>query len=258
MTPKLFPFSIMKGLKTRLIGQKILYYPSLVSTMDTARDKAHQGAVEGTVVISGEQTGGRGRLQRSWLSPMGNIAISIVLRPANASLPYLIMVASLAAAQAVESAGGVKTQIKWPNDILIEGRKVCGILIENEFKGNQCEFAIIGIGINTGLNVADHAEIANTAVSLKTHSGDDDLRLNIVRALLTEFESLYLKLPDGNTLYKAWRARLVTLGKRVKATWGSDVIDGTAESVDESGALYIRDEGGEVSKVVAGDVTLRE
>jgi len=254
--PELSPYLIMKGLKTRVIGQKILYFPTLPSTMDTAREQARLGALEGTVVITGEQTAGRGRLDRSWLSPKGNIALSIILRPDISSLPYLIMIASLAAARSIETITGEKTQIKWPNDVLITGKKVCGILIENELKGNKVSFSVTGIGINTGLKVAGYKEIADTAISLSS-APDSGLRLKLIQALLTEFEALYLLLPQGIQIYESWRGRLVTLGKKVRATWGEQVIEGVAESVDEDGTLFIRDEGGEVRKVVAGDVTLR-
>jgi BirA family transcriptional regulator, biotin operon repressor / biotin---[acetyl-CoA-carboxylase] ligase len=257
MTAAFSILALRKILKTRSIGQKLLYYPSLVSTMDTAREEARHGAEEGTVIIAEEQTGGRGRLRRSWLSPEGNIALSIILRPENTALPYLIMVASLAAAHSIESAAGVKTQIKWPNDILIHHKKVCGILVENEFRGNKLEFSIIGIGINTALNVAGYGEIVDTAVSLKA-GFDDDLRIKIIQLLLSGFETLYLKLPDGQFIYGAWRKRLITLGKIVKATCDNEIIEGVAEDVDESGALVIRDNDGRVCKVVAGDVTLRE
>jgi BirA family transcriptional regulator, biotin operon repressor / biotin---[acetyl-CoA-carboxylase] ligase len=253
---ELSPYLIMTGLKTRIIGQKILYYPILPSTMDTAREKARQGALEGTVVIAGEQTAGRGRLKRSWLSPEGNVALSLIMRPDIVSLPYLIMIASLAAARSIDAVTGQKTQIKWPNDVLIAGKKVCGILIENEFKGNNVAFSVIGIGINTDLKVAGYKEIADTAASLSS-GPNSGLRLKLIQALLSEFEVFYLKLPEGKPIYEAWRGRLVTLGKKVRATWGTQVIEGVAESVDEDGALYIRDEEGELRKVVAGDVTLR-
>lgn len=258
MSKDFSPNSITSGLHTKRIGKNVLYYPSLSSTMDTARGNARQGAEEGTVIIAGEQTGGRGRLQRAWLSPEGNIALSIILHPDVAALPYLIMVASLAVAYSIESITGLKPQIKWPNDILIDGRKVCGILIENEVKGNKAVFSIVGIGINVDLKVADYSAISATAASLKGESEKDDLRLKIIRSLFTEFEKLYLKLPHGKSVYEAWRDRLVTLSKKVRATYGSQIIEGIAESVDESGTLSIRQSDGSLITVVAGDVTLRE
>jgi BirA family transcriptional regulator, biotin operon repressor / biotin---[acetyl-CoA-carboxylase] ligase len=253
----LSPGQISKSLKPRIIGKKIFYFPVLHSTMDTARELAREGVEEGTVIIAGEQTAGRGRLKRTWRSPEGNIALSIILQPNIASLPYLIMITSLAAARSIETVTGQKTQIKWPNDVLIDGKKVCGILIENEFNGNQVAFSVIGIGINTGLKVAGFRDIADTAVSLNPVP-DTDLRLKVLKELLREFEALYLTLPDGKTIFKDWRRRLITLGQNVKATWGNQVIEGIAEDVDETGALYIRDEGGKVRKVVAGDVTLKK
>jgi len=254
----LSPSAIAAGLKTAFIGQKIIYHRSLPSTMDEARREIRQGAAAGTVIIAGEQTGGRGRLSRTWLSPPGNIALSIILYPDITAVPYLIMIASLAAAQSIETVTGRKTQVKWPNDILIDGKKVCGILIENEVKWNKVAFSIIGIGINVDLNVADFSEISDTAASLKTKSDKDDLRVKIIRSLLTEFERLYLKLPDGKPVYEAWRDRLVTLGNKVRASSGSQAIEGIAESVDESGALIIREADGTLTKVVAGDVTLHD
>jgi BirA family biotin operon repressor/biotin-[acetyl-CoA-carboxylase] ligase len=226
--------------------------------MDAARDEALKGAKEGTVVIAGEQTGGRGRLKRAWLAPEGNIALSVILRPEINSLPCLIMIASLAVAQSIESVAGVKAGIKWPNDVLIGGKKVGGILIENEVRGNRVAFSIVGIGINIDLKAADYAEIAKTATNLKEASGKKDLRIKIIQAVLTEFERLYLSLPENKPIYEAWRDKLVTLGKKVKAQSGNQVIEGIVEAVDEVGALMIKGEDGRLTRVVAGEVTLRE
>lgn len=250
--------SIKTGLGTRFIGQKIIYYQRLSSTMEAARREARRGAKEGTVIIAGEQTAGRGRLQRTWFTPGGNIALSLILYPDTAGLPYLIMIASLAAACSIESVTGLKTQIKWPNDILIKGKKVAGILIESELKGDRVACAIVGIGINISLRPDDYSEVAATATSLETELGKQVSREEIVRNLLMEFERLYLKLPDTEVIFKAWRDRLVTLGKKVTATWGEEIIQGIAESVDKSGALTVRLADGSLTKVIAGDVTLRE
>jgi BirA family transcriptional regulator, biotin operon repressor / biotin---[acetyl-CoA-carboxylase] ligase len=225
--------------------------------MDAARRAAQRGAGAGTVIIAGEQTAGKGRLKRTWLSPPGNIALSIILNPDIAALPYLIMIASLAVSQSIETATGLKTQIKWPNDILIDGKKVSGILIENEVKGNKVTFSIVGIGINVDLEVAAYPEISSTSVSLKNES-NKDLRIKIIRSLLTEFEMLYLQLPDSQPIYESWRDRLITLGKKVRATSGTQIIEGIAESVDETGALMLREADGPLTRVVAGDVTLRK
>jgi BirA family biotin operon repressor/biotin-[acetyl-CoA-carboxylase] ligase len=252
------PYVIMRGLKTALIGRNIIYHPILASTMDTARLEARRGVPEGTVIIAGEQTGGRGRLRRAWLSPPGNVALSIVLYPRAGSLPYLTMIASLAAARAIESVADLKTQLKWPNDVLIDGKKIAGILVENEMKGKKVAFSIVGIGINIDLNVAGYSEISGTAASLKSGSTKGGLRLKTIRALLTEFDRLYRQLPDGRPIFEAWHEKLITLGKKVRAVSGVQNIEGIAESVDETGALMIRRSDGSLISVIAGDVTLRD
>jgi len=259
MAPKgLSSSSITEGLQTSFVGQRVIYYPRLPSTMDAARLEARRGTAEGTVIIAGEQTEGRGRMQRTWLSPSGNIALSIVLYPEIASLPYLVMIASLAVAHGIETVTSLKTGVKWPNDILIDGKKVCGILIENEVKGNKVAYALIGIGINVALKASDVAEISATATSLKDELDRSVLRANIIRRLLTEFERLYLLLPEGESIYEAWRDSLETLGKRVVVKSGGSVLEGIAESADESGALMLRRVDGSLTRVVAGDVTLRD
>jgi len=250
--------SIADNLSTRFIGQRVIYYPRLASTMDVARREAQQGAAEGTVIIAGEQTEGRGRVKRTWLSPEGNIALSIILYPDVSYLPYLVMLASLAVVHSVEAVTGLKPQVKWPNDILISGKKVCGILTESEVKGNRVDYAIIGIGINISLRAADFAEIFTMATSLNEESGRKVSRVDVVRHLLVEIERLYLTLPDGESIYEAWRDRLVTLGKRIYVESGSNVIEGMAESVDRSGALMLRRVDGSSTRIVAGDVTLRD
>ena len=249
---------IKNKLSTRFIGQKIVYYPILASTMETAREAARQGTANGTVIIAGEQTAGKGRLQRNWVSPGGNIALSMVLYPEAANLPYLIMIASLAAASAVESVTGIKAQIKWPNDILVKGKKTAGILIENALKGDKASYSVIGIGINVALQTGEFKDIAATATSLEEETGNRVSREAVISSLFSEFERLYLKLPGTDTIFKEWRARLITLGQPVTAAWGLKKISGIAESVDASGALLIRLADGSLTKVVAGDVTLRE
>lgn len=249
--------SISAGLDTCIIGRRVLFYPSVTSTMDIARREARQGAAEGTVVVAGEQTAGRGRLQRIWYSPEGNIALSLVLRPDLAALPCLVMIASLAVVRGIGEVTGLKARIKWPNDVLIDGEKVCGIMIENEVVGNRVSFAIIGIGINVALRPSDIDEIAGAATSLEQELGSAVMPVALVKSLLTEFERLYLALPDNESIYSAWRDSLVTLGKRVTVRSGGDILYGVAESVDRTGALFLRHDEGSAIRIVAGDVTLR-
>jgi len=254
----LSPASITDNLETHFVGQRVIYYPSLDSTMEVTRWEAQRGAAEGTVIIAGEQTAGRGRIRRIWLSPRGSIALSIILYPSIVYLPSLIMLASLAVVYSIESVTGLKAQLKWPNDVLISGRKVCGILIESEVKGSGVDYAIIGIGINVNLRLADFAELSPIATSLSDELGREVPLIELIRRLLVELERLYVTLPSGESIYQQWRDRLVTLGRRVEVRWGKTIYTGVAESVTRDGSLLLRRSDGSLTKVVAGDVTLRD
>jgi len=258
MEESLSSTSIVKNLETRFVGQRVIYYPSLASTMEAARREVQQGAAGGTVIIAGEQSAGRGRKKRTWLSPRGNIALSIILYPSAAYLPYLIMLASLAVVYSIESVTGLKPQLKWPNDVLINGRKVCGILIESAVRGRKVDYAIIGIGINVNLRLADFPEISPVATSLSDELGSGASCIDIIRRLLVEIERLYLDLPSGEFAYQQWRDKLVTLGRRVRVSWGETKYEGIAESVGRDGSLLLRCPDGSLTRIVAGDVTLRD
>lgn len=248
---------ISEGLETLLTGKKVLYYPEVGSTNETARQEAGRGAPEGTVVIAGKQTQGRGRLKRSWMTPEGNIALSVILYPQMAFMPSLIMVASLAAARAIESATGMETQIKWPNDVLINGRKVCGILIETDIRPERVNYAVIGIGINVNMKIEELAGVRTPATSLSHETGGEVSRLKILRALLENMDALYHILLSGGSVFAEWRDRLVTLGQEVRVTAGDTAFEGIAESVNSDGSLIVRRQDGRLERVVAGDVTLR-
>lgn len=254
----LSPADISRNLKTDFIGKKVIAYPSLSSTNDIAKREAKKGAREGTVILAEEQTAGRGRLKRAWLSPKGSIALSIILHPTPAQLPSLIMVASLAVARCIEKVGGLETQIKWPNDVLIKGKKVCGILIESDIRGNAVDYAVIGIGINVNLLPVDFPEIAATATSLAQELGREISQREMIRCLLVEAENLYLALPEGDSVFREWRDRLVTLGKEVELISGKTSYKGVAESVANDGSLLLRQPDGNLIKIVAGDVSLRQ
>jgi BirA family biotin operon repressor/biotin-[acetyl-CoA-carboxylase] ligase len=258
MEESLSSTSIVNNLETSFVGQRVVYYPSLASTMEIARREVEQGAAEGTVIIAGEQTAGKGRKKRIWLSPSGNIALSVILYPGVAYLPYLIMLASLAVVYSIESATGLKPQLKWPNDVLINDRKVCGILIESGVRGRKVDYAIIGIGININLRLADFPEISPVATSLFDELGREISRIDIIRHLLIEIEKLYLALPSGESAYRQWRDRLVTLGRKVQVSWGKTRYEGIAESVGRDGSLLLRCPDGSLTRIVAGDVTLRD
>jgi BirA family biotin operon repressor/biotin-[acetyl-CoA-carboxylase] ligase len=213
------PALISKDLGTDFIGQNILCYPTLPSTMDVAEQVAKEGAVEGTIVVAQEQTGGRGRLGRKWISPPGSLSLSIILRPTPIYLPRLIMVASLAASHSIETVTGLKTQIKWPNDILIRGKKVCGILVRSELRGRGVDFAVMGIGMNVNLHPSAFPEISLIATSLSKERGEEISLLMTVQCLLREVERFYLAAKAEEPLNEEWRQRLETLGKMIRAKW---------------------------------------
>ena len=253
----LSPAAITRNLATKSIGQRVIYYPRLASTMEVAREEAQRGAPEGTAVIAGEQTVGQGRMGRVWLSPEGSIAMSVILYPEIVYLPSLIMVASLAVVHSIELVTGLEPQVKWPNDILIADKKVCGILIESKVRGKVVDYSIIGIGVNVNLTPSDLGEFPLPATTLSEELGRVVSRLDIVRQLLIELDRLYLSLLAGGSVYEEWRDRLVTLGKQVRVTWGKARYDGIAESVARDGSLQLRRADGSLTRVVAGNVTLR-
>ena len=248
------PYCVSQHAGTSLIGRNILYYHTVPSTNEIAGMAARSNTEEGTVIIAEEQTGGRGRLERSWLSPPGSLSLSIILYPELSRLPYLIMAASLAVSRTIKAISRIKADIKWPNDILINGKKVCGILIENGLKGNSVQYSVIGIGINLNVSVNNYPEIVSTAISLSDAVVGRVPAALFTQRLLLEFENLYL---SGGSVFDEWQNSLITLGKKVTSTSGALVIEGIAESVNPDGSLIIKQTGGSLFKAVAGEVTLR-
>ena len=248
--------SIKHQLNTRFVGQQLYYFPSLSSTMETANTMAKEGATEGTVVIANEQTSGKGRSGNVWISPRGNLAISIIFKPQLNILPQLIMVASLAVVQTIRKATGIEAQIKWPNDVLIKGKKVCGILIENELKNNRVNFAVIGIGINVNLDPSVFPEISAIATDLSHEAGKEISETDLTAVLLSELEQLYLEAQAGTPVHKQWQERLETLGKWIHVRSGKSIEEGKAETATEHGNLILRHADGSLTEIVAGEVTV--
>ena len=253
----LSPELIKQGLGTRFVGRDIRYFPRLASTMDAGREAALDGAPEGTVILAGEQTAGRGRLKRSWLSPAGCLTFSVVLYPEERFLSFLVMAASLAVADTVELAGHVKAAIKWPNDVLVGDKKISGILVESGHGKDGTDYAVIGIGLNVNLNPAGCPEISDSATSLSMLTGRSLPRVKVMRQLLARIELWYGKLCRDEPVFAAWRGRLSTLGRHVRVQAGPAIYEGLAEDVAPDGELVLRLADGRVLKLPAGDVTLR-
>ena len=250
--------TIRRGLFTRLVGRRVLYHRTLNSTMDEASRLAVEGSADGTVVVAETQQQGRGRFGRNWVSPEGNILLSVVLRPPLEHLPLLSIMGGLATAQAVRKTTGLDPRIKWPNDVVLDGLKTAGVLVESVVEGGSVCSAVLGIGLNVALDPAQSGETAGLATSLERAAGRRLQREVLLGQLLTDLDSLYLKLQQGQSPLGPWRDLLDTIGQRVQVSWrsGGGPRTGLAEDVDEWGNLMLRLDDGSLVPVTAGDVTL--
>jgi len=264
--PKPIPIdvaSLTNKLKATPFAQgEIQYLPTTGSTNDVARDLAEKGAPEGTIVIAESQIKGRGRLGRTWHSPLGaGLYFSIVLRPRldPSDLPKITLLAGTAVAESIEKTTGLHPVIKWPNDLLVGDRKVGGILTELVMKGERLEYAIVGLGLNVNLDFTppEVAFLREQATSLARELGAPVAREPLLACILNRLEVHYLALCDGWSPHQAWAARLVTLGQRVAVSGPGDELEGWAEGVDPDGGLLLRLKDGQVVRVLAGDVSLR-
>ena len=241
LLPSEFPF----------LEQRIHYFPRIGSTMDVARELAKKGAREGTIVIAEAQTRGRGRLSREWLSPEGGIYFTIILRPriSPAYAPRINLMAAIAVAATIRKLFGLKAELKWPNDVLIAGRKVCGILAEMDAEMDVVNFVNVGIGINANTSVP---QFERTATSLKDMLGREISRKEFVSALLVELERQQPLLMTANLL-KQWKKLSVTLNREVRVVSLGDEVVGQAIDIDATGALMLRDKDGSLRTVLVGD-----
>jgi len=245
-------------LSTRFLGRRLIYEPTVASTMDVAREEAEAGCPEGTVVLADEQTKGRGRLGRTWVSPPGdNLYLTVVLRPSPARLRRLSIVSALAVAEAIEEVTGLRAAVKWPNDVQLSGKKVAGILIESEMTGDEVRFALVGPGINVNLDVSQIEEIHDIATSLAAEFGRPLSRERLLAAFLRCLEDLYLAPPEAEDAYRLWKTRLETLGKPVRVQGAGGPLEGVAVDADSDGALILRLDDGRHVRVDAGEVVGR-
>ena len=256
MPPNLIAATIRKGLYTRIVGRRLLYYPELPSTMDEAARLGEGETDEGAVVVAEKQTAGRGRQGRSWVSQPGNILVSVLFRPDLETLPFISMIGGIAAARAVRKVTGLDITIKWPNDLMIGRRKVAGILAESAIAGNSVWYAVLGVGMNVSLGTEQIDEISPFAISLNAAVGEDVPRADVLRQFLMDLDALYLTLGKGQSPIEEWQELLDTIGQRLEATWGEETYCGVAEGTDELGNLLLRQDDGSLLTLTAGDVTL--
>lgn len=239
------------------LEQRIHYFPEIGSTMDEARELAKKKAGEGAIVIAEAQTRGRGRLSREWLSPEGGIYFTLVLHPgiSPAYAPRINLMASIAVAVTIRKLFGLKAELKWPNDVLIENRKVCGILAEMDAEMDAVNFVNVGIGINANTSIP---QFEKTATSLKDVLGREISRKEFLNALLVEIEHWQALLMKADLL-EEWKKLSGTLDKDVRVVAPGEVIIGRAIDIDTTGALIIRESNGSLKKAIAGDcIHLRE
>lgn len=262
MTNDLSALTIGAALATRRLGRPALFFPTVASTNDVIHQHAAAGAGEGLLVVADEQTAGRGRLGRSWWAPPGtSLLISLLLRP---PIPagragQMTMCLGLAAAEGIEQTTGLRPVLKWPNDLLLDGRKLGGILTELRTTADRLEYAALGLGVNVNVGrfaKSPHmpAELVATVISLSSALGRPVERLALLVAILARCEVWYDRLLAGESLHRAWAARLDTLGRSVTVTLASGALQGVATGVTTEGALLVRDEEGRVHTVWAGDI----
>jgi BirA family biotin operon repressor/biotin-[acetyl-CoA-carboxylase] ligase len=233
------------------LEQRIHYVPEIGSTMDAARELAKKGAKEGTIVIAEAQTHGRGRLSREWLSPQGGIYFTLILRPriSPAYAPRINLMTSIAVAATIRKLFGLNAELKWPNDVLISGRKVCGILAEMDSEMDVVNFVNVGIGINVNTAVPRFKE---TATSLKAELGHEISRKELLSALLAEIDGRQTLLTESGLLQE-YRRLSGTLGKQVRIMNLGEEVTGQAIDIDATGALVLKTRDGSLRTVLVGD-----
>ncbi len=249
--------AIAAGLQTRVLGRRIVYFERVGSTNDVAKQLADAGEPEGTLVIADEQTAGRGRLGRAWIAPPhSSILMSLVLRPALAphQVGWVTMAVALGACQAIRAETGLAVQIKWPNDLIVRGKKLAGILSEAGIVNDELEYVVVGIGVNVNFNVTAIERIPADATTIADELRQPFPRVRLVQTLLQSIEEYYLRVNEN--LVPEYSARLSTLNQWVCVQTPAGVEAGMAERVNENGALILRRADGSRIELIAGEVTL--
>lgn len=251
---------IMTALTTRVMGRSLKLYNEVDSTQIIAQQLAQEGANEGTLVLAEQQNAGRGRMGKHWHSPKGKgVWMSLVLRPTIPVhfTPQLTLLTAVAVCRAIRKAAAVPAAIKWPNDILIDGRKVCGILLESFAEDERLRCVIAGIGISANLEEDDYPEpLKPIATSLRIVSGRKVDRTELIALVMEEFERLYELYQDKGfePIRTAWEALTMSLGGKVRANTPKGTVEGTALSIDEMGALIVQTSDGAEVKLYSAEI----
>ena len=250
--------------KTKTIGRDIQVFEQTTSTNDVMEKLARDGVKEGVVVFAESQTKGRGRLGRKWISPeRKGLWFSVLLRPdlRPQEATQLTVASATALRRAIAAETGLKPEIKWPNDILIGGKKVAGILTELSAELDRVKHIILGIGVDVNLDEDElPAELRKAATSLKLETGGMVSRAELAVAILRELDFDYARICGGkfSAVADEWEAHCATIGKNVTVLIGDRKIRGRAEALDDDGALLVRTEHGHLERIIGGDVTLEK
>ena len=260
----LLPGEIQIGLDTEIIGKEMSYHPSVDSTNHVAKNLAHNGAPEGTIIVAEEQTGGKGRFEKDFYSPRGKgIWFSIILRPKFLphEAPQFTLMSAVAIAEAMKRFN-LKPEIKWPNDILFEGRKIVGILTEMTCELGRINYVVVGIGINVNISRKEFPkELRDIAASLSEMNGGKISRVQFFRAVLEEFDKIYRRVNESgfDEVFVRWKKYNITLGKKVRVTSainGGESFTGQAVDLNSEGALIVQTDEG-LKTVYSGYVSIR-
>ena len=244
----------------RVIGRDIRVFQETSSTNDVVEKLARDQVAEGVVVFAEAQSKGRGRLGRKWVSPAGQgLWFSVLLRPhlPPGAVTQLTIMAATALARAIRLQTNLTPQIKWPNDILLAGKKAVGVLTELSAELDEVRHVVLGIGVD--VNVTEFPpELHALATSLAAEAGRPFIRAEVAAAILEELDADYARVRRGefSVLAEEWERQCVTLGQRVEIHIGNRTLTGRAESLDQDGALLLRSDYGHLERVVGGDVVL--
>jgi len=258
----LLPWEITSGLKTKKMGKKAYYFDSIDSTQNQAVKMSEDSANDGTIIVAGMQTGGKGRSGRKWMSPKGGLWFSIILQPKfDISITTLFPIASsLALSYAIEKTFKITPELKWPNDLTINGKKVAGMLVDVSLESNKIESLVLGVGINFDVDVKQIEKNLKNTSNFYGVAALSELKREVkpkilVQTFLAELEKIYelLNTKQIKTIISEWTKRSSTIGKKVEMYTIEGRIKGNAIKIDNDGALIIS-ENNKTSKIIAGDV----
>ena len=259
-THLLLPWELTENLNTKLLGRRVYYFDSIDSTQNFASEIGSSDRENGTIIIAKRQTSGKGRLKRKWSSPTGGIWMSIIIQPKfDTSFVTLIPIAaSLALCKAIEKTFNIKPELKWPNDVTLNGKKLAGILLDTSLESNKISNLILGVGINFKINPSKLKKTLRKTPNfygVTTLVEKNDRPVALIQQFLYELESVLLIINSGNIrkILTGWTQRSSTIGKNISTIIDGEKIDGKATRLDSDGALIITTRK-KIRKLFAGDV----